>query len=827
MVSFGGARFDPSAPELTEQKSSNTASKPQRSNAGEGSTNRAAGENLKPAVANISTTSKPAWGHLSGAQRRARARARETGQKWSPGPAGPAQHTRKERPISKQENTATDNGGGVGSKRKRNELAQAHADDEAYVSCSSGLCGFAASSVCNTLQRQVLESTVNSHELMGMLPSKISPPAPVGKLESVENAADIVTETGAEAGKKKKEKKEKEKKQKKEQKEKKKVRKKKTKEVEPEEQPEYGRKRTKLVNDIKRKAADAISLAEARPNVATEDSKTVVEVDALDIGQLQSRLEAATDSRPALPETNNRDTLSSDQGLPAWLEKTELIQLPGHVDIETGKAESLPVKSTTLQDIGVAECLCKAAHERLGVTTLFLAQASAIPAIMQHTGDVLVSAPTGSGKTLVYAMPVLNDLLSRIVPRLRAVILLPTRDLALQVLHIFETLIDGAGLQLSAIGLMGKVGLKQEQKMIAKSKPQPDIVVATPGRLVTHLTQTPDFNLAALQWLVIDDADRLLQQSYQDWVSEVMNSIEQSAALAREDRQTMPQGLSLCNWVVLSDPALLDAQVSARVTGVRKLVLSATLTQVCPHVEFATHSIRVDITVHCVSNSILCVYAQNPAKLFSLQLNRPLSLHASEDRVGRFVLPSKLLEEAMVIPDGLKPLAVVQLLTSAARQDEKQNFPPTIVFASTVDATHRLFRLLQLFGKFRVAEYSSRLPSGRRKEILHELQNQQLDVVVCSDVMTRGIDVAAVRLVINYDAPSHVKTYVHRVGRTARAGKSGRAVTLLRREDVRFFRELRKKAMLPELVPQAGAVFREMLAKEDGLEKRYSKCGTT
>ena len=93
-----------------------------------------------------------------------------------------------------------------------------------------------------------------------------------------------------------------------------------------------------------------------------------------------------------------------------------------------------------------------------------------------------------------------------------------------------------------------------------------------------------------------------------------------------------------------------------------------------------------------------------------------------------------------------------------------------------------------------VAEYSSKLPSTRRAEILAQLASGAVHVVVCSDVMTRGIDVAAVRLVINYDTPSHAKTYVHRVGRTARAGKGGTAVTLLRREDVRPFREVRTGA---------------------------------
>ena len=168
----------------------------------------------------------------------------------------------------------------------------------------------------------------------------------------------------------------------------------------------------------------------------------------------------------------------------------------------------------------------------------------------------------------------------------------------------------------------------------------------------------------------------------------------------------------------------------------------------------------------------------------------------------------------------------VALVLKVAAAKDGGALPPTVVFASTVEATHRLYRLLQLFGPFSTAEYSSRLPSTRRRQILEELQNGKVQVVVCSDVMTRGIDVSAVRLVINYDTPSHIKTYIHRVGRTARANKTGLAITLLRREDVRPFRELRKKAALPVLAPEPIGTFRDQLSKESELETRYTACLT-
>eukprot|EP01052_Picozoa_sp_SAG31_P034021 SAG31_NODE_3916_length_3753_cov_2.384131_4_plen_396_part_00 len=350
---------------------------------------------------------------------------------------------------------------------------------------------------------------------------------------------------------------------------------------------------------------------------------------------------------------------------------------------------------------------------------------------------------------------------------LRAVILLPTQDLARQVFQVFEALIQGAGLDLA----LSQSERTSAQHQLVSAGSAVDIVVATPGRLVASMKRDGgkdgQYSLNQLRWLVIDDADRLLQQSFQDWVPTVMGALPKLPAMecATTGARKRPPGLSACNWAVLRDPGRHSVQAIADGgSGLRKLVLSATLTQ-------------------------------NPAKLFALQLNHPLSLHATEDTAARYVLPARLTEQAMVIPTHLKPLAVVQILHDFAQMQHQQDedgtmvggskmMPPaTVIFASTVEATHRLFRLLQLFGPFTVAEYSSKLSSARRAEILSQLANGHVHVVVCSDVMTRGIDVAAIRLVINYDNPSHVKTYIHRVGRTARAGKGGTAVTLLRRED--------------------------------------------
>lgn len=536
---FTSARFDPSAPEATKSQQL-TGAEPAPT--GLGGAPWAATDSNSPwaALSKRPQAGRPQeknWGHLSGAQRRARARAREEGREWSPHHTQAKRHRPEPNPV---ESSPHQGDAGVAPRQK---MAAAPAASE------------------------VVEKP---------------PPTP--------------DEGAVRADKKRKAKKEKkEKKGKKEKKE-------------------------------KRDKQEAKSKADGQLDKAIEDEGATIEaeeeVESLDIGQLQSRLEQATDSRPTHRVADTANPTSSDQGLPAWLEKTQLIQLqaaaPDAFDDDNDAGAVV-----TFQDIGVDERLCTAARECLGVRSLFPAQQTAIPAIMRHPGDVLISAPTGSGKTLVYAIPVLNDLAKRVVPRLRAVILLPTQDLALQVFHVFQALIEGAGLDLTLAGVAGKdgMGARTSEGLTV------DLIVATPGRLVNYMKKSDSFSLQSLRWLVIDDADRLLQQSYQDWVSEVMIALPCRVPASASRR--CPATLSSCNWAVMRDPNIFDVKAAENGYGPRKLVLSATLTQ-------------------------------NPAKLFALQLNQPLSLHAAEDSAARYVLPRKLTEQAMIVPTHLKPLAVIQ-----------------------------------------------------------------------------------------------------------------------------------------------------------------------
>eukprot|EP00742_Colponemidia_sp_Colp-10_P006189 GILJ01006627.1.p1 GENE.GILJ01006627.1~~GILJ01006627.1.p1 ORF type:complete len:667 (+),score=126.45 GILJ01006627.1:54-2003(+) len=445
-----------------------------------------------------------------------------------------------------------------------------------------------------------------------------------------------------------------------------------------------------------------------------------------------------------------------------------------------------------------------------GITELFAVQHAVVPAVMKGIhdplgpfgGDVCVAAPTGSGKTLAYAIPVCHALVNRVVCRLRALIILPTRDLALQVKDVFDSLCTYNDLK---VGLaLGQVSFSAEQKALvgeshlnrgidsADGHSLVDILVTTPGRLIDHMRKTKGFTLQHLRFLVIDEADRLLSQSYQDWVSKVLQAVdEKHNPVLRQVTPCGPYDLQPVSWHSkeqdsVSKDSWMSVGVALGSATLKKMLFSATMTT-------------------------------NPQKLTSLSLNRPLFFAAASSD-GRYVTPVQL-EQYMIECDlGHKPLILLHLISKLKqakeeasvvanqnqekkkkqKKNKKSSVPVStarcICFTASVESTHRLARLFELYGAgITVAEYSSTLSQEVRHEILGDFKDGKVDMLVCSDAMARGIDVLDVDHVVNYDVPVFIKTYIHRVGRTARAGRAGSTYTLLRPQEMRHFKQMVKK----------------------------------
>ncbi|KAK5094222.1 ATP-dependent RNA helicase dbp6 [Lithohypha guttulata] len=521
-------------------------------------------------------------------------------------------------------------------------------------------------------------------------------------------------------------------------------------------------------------------------------------------------------------------------------------------------------------------------------------QSAVLPLLLdrfpEQRRDLCVAAATGSGKTLAYVLPILNDLQSRKITRLRAVVVVPTRALVKQVVQTFESCSTGIDVKIGTAE--GSNTLAEEQRQLVEErlvynpsqyhrqlrapvdwatfslkglidqaiKKDPlesvgyvtdyrskvDILVCTPGRLIEHLQTTKGFNMDDVHWFVADEADRLLNESYHEWLDAVLPALKSQKATEQRDQLLRHMYMDVPDRVVT------------------KLLLSATMTS--------------DIS-----------------QLLSLELRNPKLVVAentvSEDNVmgpneeAEYNLPSQLSESAVTFKDSEnKPIYLVELLnhhifdqqtvptasTSKARDspqgkddlgsaesssssdddsssttsdaaddassvsslsssssdsstspisDDLNHDPLTkpppkksrlhpqprvLIFTKSTESAHRLSRLLALllpdlsssiatFTRSSSSSTSDRKANKAflrtRTKILQSFTKGTTRILVSTDLAARGLDIPHLEHVINYDVPASALTYVHRVGRTARAGLAGQAWTLVEHKQGKWFWE--------------------------------------
>ncbi|XP_067084169.1 ATP-dependent RNA helicase DDX51 [Osmerus mordax] len=434
--------------------------------------------------------------------------------------------------------------------------------------------------------------------------------------------------------------------------------------------------------------------------------------------------------------------------LPQWLSKPDAIQR----DI---KSNLVPISDVPRMSPKIMKKL-----ESNGIQNLFPVQAEVIPAILESVchgfligrggyrpRDICVSAPTGSGKTLTFVLPVIQALMQRVVCEVRALVVLPTKELAQQVCKVFTSYAEGTTLKV--VILAGQKSFGAEQASLSENRGGyscclADIVVATPGRLVDHINLNAGFSLEHLRFLVIDEADRMIDSMHQSWLSQVTKAVYKCRSGPDAIfRRTEPTHITAAS---LSPPQM----------PLQKLLFSATLTQ-------------------------------NPEKLQQLGLYQPRlfssipSQLASENPSSdtdvsqpneTFNFPEGLTEYYVPCTLNKKPLLLLHFLL-------RLKFSPILCFTNSRDAAHRLYVLVKLFGGVQVAEFSSRLSPNERKKTLKDFDQGKIQLLISTDAAARGIDVDGVKCVLNYDAPQFIRAYIHRIGRTARAGKAGLAFTFL------------------------------------------------
>lgn len=370
--------------------------------------------------------------------------------------------------------------------------------------------------------------------------------------------------------------------------------------------------------------------------------------------------------------------------------------------------------------------------ETLGYTQAFSVQKAVIPWLLDQQKliapdrkpDLLVSASTGSGKTATYGIPIIEKLRDRVVPRIRAVIVLPTKPLVMQVREVLENLSKGTPLQV--VALRNDRSSERERAVLKTA----DIVVAAPGRLIEHVKESPEL-FSYIDFLVVDEADRLLGQDYYDWAS-VLQSNQQKAQAGKTQ---------------LTEHYVRNMQT---------LIFSATLTA-------------------------------NPEHIASMDIFNPgVFVVGSSDS---YSIPKSLVEIITHVSAAEKPLMLCELLL-------QKDISRGVVFTKSSETAARVTRMMELmdgdiFHKgWKIAAVSSETSAVHRRRSMKQFIDGKIDFLVCTDLVSRGIDFV-VDNVINYDVPSGKREYVHRVGRTARAGRAGNAYTFLTGSgEAKWFKEI-------------------------------------
>lgn len=464
------------------------------------------------------------------------------------------------------------------------------------------------------------------------------------------------------------------------------------------------------------------NLSSAREKQKEEKTKKLLEAASLAAKKTKEKLEAEQakeeeeedDENEEEEEEDDEDEEEEHSGSDELQVEESLNEEEEEEDDEEEEEEEEEQKGKSVSDLEVAKEIEPETFLELGVIQTIQdacdamnfkkpspIQAQSIPYALQGR-DVIGLAQTGSGKTAAFAIPVLQALYEA-PATLFACVLAPTRELAYQISEQFEALGSGMGLRCAVI--VG--GMDMMSQSLALSR-KPHVVVATPGRLMDHLEHTKGFSLRTLKYLILDEADRLLDMDFEVAINKILTLIP-------KNRNTY--------------------------------LFSATMTS------------KVD-------------------KLQRASLSNPVRVAVS----SKYDTVATLLQYYMFIPLKHKDTYLVYLVNEMAGNS-------IIIFVRTRQDTERTALILRALG-FSAVPLHGQISQTARLGSLNKFKAGSRNILVATDVVARGLDIPSVDVVINYDIPTDSKAYIHRVGRTARAGRSGKSISLVTQYDVDLYQRI-------------------------------------
>lgn len=439
-------------------------------------------------------------------------------------------------------------------------------------------------------------------------------------------------------------------------------------------------------------------------------------------------------------------------GLPEW------VKYPKFIRNDFASKEEISDDTDFMSSI---DSIIKENLQRIGIKQLFPVQTDVMPMILKdfvcegtyRPNDICVCSPTGSGKTLAFAIPIVQYMLALKPHDTRAIVVIPTIELAKQVHDVFVNLAKGCNIQCA---LLGNGQVENDIQLFRKKTKYgfdrtPEIVVSTPGRFA-HLLEIPELlSLEGLRFLVIDEADRVLQLVKQSWLSKLKAKVPHWSSNGRVSLQ------ELCK------PG----------NNVQKLLFSATLNP-------------------------------DPEKLKELDLFQPRLFVPEPDllkklknrfsKVSQYVIPPTLTQHSIQCKANTKPLVVVSLLSQL-------KVKKALCFTSSAESARRLHIIIKYYHEKNLLEspcleFSSLLTKKIRKRNMNDFMTKPSCILVSSDAAARGIDATDIEIVIIYDMPQYIEGYIHRAGRASRAGKKGSVYSLVTDDDDKAFKRLFRKAKL-------------------------------